>query len=167
MRLSDAGLHQRQTKALYPNHRLPPWLTEDVTRDRSNRLLDLTQAINDHYHSYRNCGQKRKAAENRRQHGGPRSGDAPSWAPDQDTKRNCFDARHPCKYQTYISDSRRARRQNAGKQNANADRNYAGWDQDAKAERHNSTLGHCPRETCVDVHHGSNDEVERRGASPA
>jgi hypothetical protein len=40
MRLSDAGLRQRQTKALYPNHRLPPWLTEDATRDRSNRLLD-------------------------------------------------------------------------------------------------------------------------------
>src|SRR5271154_1998997 len=39
MRLSDAGLHQRQTKALYLNHRLPPWLTEDPTRDRSNRLL--------------------------------------------------------------------------------------------------------------------------------
>ena len=41
MRLSDAGLHQRQTKALYPNHRLPPWLTEDATRDRSNRLLGV------------------------------------------------------------------------------------------------------------------------------
>jgi hypothetical protein len=40
VRLSDAGLHQRQTKALYPDHRLPPWLTEDATRDRSNRLLD-------------------------------------------------------------------------------------------------------------------------------
>src|SRR5580692_3941018 len=39
MRLSDAGLHQRQTKALYPNHRLPPWPNEDATRDRSNRLL--------------------------------------------------------------------------------------------------------------------------------
>jgi uncharacterized protein len=39
MRLSDAGLHQRPTKALNPNHRLPPWLTEDATRDRSNRLL--------------------------------------------------------------------------------------------------------------------------------
>jgi hypothetical protein len=31
MRLSDAGLRQRQTKALYSNHRLPPWLTEDST----------------------------------------------------------------------------------------------------------------------------------------
>src|ERR1700733_6693020 len=41
MRLSDAGLHQRRTKPLYPNHRLPPWLTEDATRDRSNRLLDF------------------------------------------------------------------------------------------------------------------------------
>src|SRR6202034_4315718 len=40
MRLSDAGLRCRQTKLIYPNHRLPPWLTEDATRDRSNRLLD-------------------------------------------------------------------------------------------------------------------------------
>ncbi len=40
MRLSDAGLRQRRTKALYPNHRLPPWLTEAAPRDRSNRLLD-------------------------------------------------------------------------------------------------------------------------------
>ena len=39
MRLSDAGLHRRRTKALYPNHRFPPWPTEDATRDRSNRLL--------------------------------------------------------------------------------------------------------------------------------
>jgi hypothetical protein len=39
MRLSDAGLRQRQTKLIYPNHRLPPWLTKDAARDRSNRLL--------------------------------------------------------------------------------------------------------------------------------
>jgi hypothetical protein len=39
MRLSDAGLHQRQTKALYLNHQPSPWLTEDATRDRSNGLL--------------------------------------------------------------------------------------------------------------------------------
>jgi hypothetical protein len=39
MRLSDAGLRQRQTKLIYPHHRLPPWSTEDATRDRSNRLL--------------------------------------------------------------------------------------------------------------------------------
>jgi hypothetical protein len=25
---------------LYPNHRLPPWFTEDAARDRSNRWLD-------------------------------------------------------------------------------------------------------------------------------
>src|SRR5450631_4223745 len=31
MRLSDAGLRCRQTKLIYPNHRLPPWLTEDST----------------------------------------------------------------------------------------------------------------------------------------
>jgi hypothetical protein len=30
MRLSDAGLRRRQTKLLYPNHRPPPWLTEDA-----------------------------------------------------------------------------------------------------------------------------------------
>jgi hypothetical protein len=40
MRLSDAGLRRRQTKLLYLDHRPPPWLTEDATRDRSNRLLD-------------------------------------------------------------------------------------------------------------------------------
>jgi hypothetical protein len=31
MRLSDAGLRRHQTKLLYPDHRLPPWLTEDAT----------------------------------------------------------------------------------------------------------------------------------------
>src|SRR3984885_12383170 len=40
MRLSDAGLRRRNTKLIYPNHRPPPWLTEDAPRDRSNRLLD-------------------------------------------------------------------------------------------------------------------------------
>ena len=41
MRLSDAGLRRHPTKLIYPNHRLPPGLTEDATRDRSNRLLDV------------------------------------------------------------------------------------------------------------------------------
>src|ERR1700722_11934874 len=42
MRLSDAALHKRQTKALGPNHR--PLLDSPKTlpRDRSNRLLGLT-----------------------------------------------------------------------------------------------------------------------------
>src|ERR1700722_11098452 len=31
MRLSDAGLRRRQRKLIYPDHRLPPWLTEDAT----------------------------------------------------------------------------------------------------------------------------------------
>jgi hypothetical protein len=31
MRLSDAGLRRRKTKLIYPNHRLPPWLTGDAT----------------------------------------------------------------------------------------------------------------------------------------
>jgi hypothetical protein len=34
MRLSDAWLRQRQTKTPYSNHQLPPWLTDDATRDR-------------------------------------------------------------------------------------------------------------------------------------
>ncbi len=46
MRLSDAEVRPRQTEMLDPNHRPPPWLTEDATRDRSNRLLDaLPRAI--------------------------------------------------------------------------------------------------------------------------
>ena len=40
MRLSDAGPRMRQTKLIYPDHQLPPWLTEGETHDRSNRLLD-------------------------------------------------------------------------------------------------------------------------------
>ena len=44
MRLSDAGLRQCQTEAIYPDHRLPPWLTEDATRDRSNRLLEADRS---------------------------------------------------------------------------------------------------------------------------
>jgi hypothetical protein len=31
MRLSDAGLRRRPTKLIYPNHRLPPWLIEAAT----------------------------------------------------------------------------------------------------------------------------------------
>jgi hypothetical protein len=47
MRLSDADA-RRETKVLDPDHRLPPWLTEDATRDRSNRLLDhVAMDIND------------------------------------------------------------------------------------------------------------------------
>ena len=42
MRLSDARYRQRQTKLLYPHHRLHPLLTEAATRDGSNRLLDAT-----------------------------------------------------------------------------------------------------------------------------
>ena len=40
MRLSDARLRRHETKPFCPNHRLPPWLNEDATRDRSNRWLD-------------------------------------------------------------------------------------------------------------------------------
>jgi hypothetical protein len=69
MRLSDAGLRRRQSKLIYPNHRLPPcvkrshfipiidfppWHNEDDTRDRSNRLLDepLRQTL-----PYKNAGE--------------------------------------------------------------------------------------------------------------
>jgi hypothetical protein len=40
------GLRYRQTKALYPNHRSTPWLTEDAPRDRSNRLLGVSDMWN-------------------------------------------------------------------------------------------------------------------------
>jgi hypothetical protein len=39
MRLSDAGLRKRPSRLLYPHHRLPPWINEVGTRDRSNPLL--------------------------------------------------------------------------------------------------------------------------------
>jgi hypothetical protein len=41
MRLSDAGMRQRKTKLIYPNHRPPPWSTEAATRDRSSRMLEV------------------------------------------------------------------------------------------------------------------------------
>jgi hypothetical protein len=50
MRLSDAGLRCRQTKLIHPNHRLPPCLTEDAPRDRSNRLLDTYVPLNGAFH---------------------------------------------------------------------------------------------------------------------
>jgi hypothetical protein len=39
MRLSDAGFRQRQTKQFIQIIQFPLWLTEDATRDRSNRWL--------------------------------------------------------------------------------------------------------------------------------
>jgi hypothetical protein len=41
IRLSDAGLRYRQTKLLYPDHRLPPWLTRRDPRSL-HRLLENT-----------------------------------------------------------------------------------------------------------------------------
>jgi len=41
MRLSDAGLRRPKTKLIYPNHRLPPWLTEDNTPRSLQLLLDV------------------------------------------------------------------------------------------------------------------------------
>ena len=52
MRLSDAGLRQHPTKLIYPNHRLPPWLTEDATPRslepivRRGRLMPSGKATN-------------------------------------------------------------------------------------------------------------------------
>jgi hypothetical protein len=45
MRLSDAALHCRRPELIYLNHRLPPWLTEAATRDRS-KLIAKLQAAN-------------------------------------------------------------------------------------------------------------------------
>jgi hypothetical protein len=44
MRLSDAGMRKRATTLIYCNHRLPPRLTEDVARDRLNRLLEADRS---------------------------------------------------------------------------------------------------------------------------
>lgn len=41
-----------QTKAVYLNHRPSPWLSEAATRDRSNRLLDVSlRSTLGHVHS--------------------------------------------------------------------------------------------------------------------
>jgi hypothetical protein len=50
MRLSDAGLRCRQTKVLYLNHRLPPWLTEAATL----RSLEPIVRSGIHRSSFRN-----------------------------------------------------------------------------------------------------------------
>jgi hypothetical protein len=52
MRLSDAGLRRHEAKLIYPNHRPPPWLTEDATRDRSNRLLDGYADVSKYAHYF-------------------------------------------------------------------------------------------------------------------
>lgn len=39
MRLNDAGVRQHKPKLIYLDHRPPPSVTEDATRDRSNRWL--------------------------------------------------------------------------------------------------------------------------------
>src|ERR1035438_3687126 len=88
MRLSDAGLRQRKTKAVYPDHRLPPWLTEDAPRDRSNRLLDdcakgdfalskIAPSKDSNYYSQRRRDQRAKnnsCAKNHTQNVGPAAG---------------------------------------------------------------------------------------------
>jgi hypothetical protein len=63
MRLSDAGLHWRQTKALYLNHRPPPWPhRRREPRDRSNRWLGiLITAVRSHISNF--CHRYFKAAD--------------------------------------------------------------------------------------------------------
>ena len=43
--LERRGASQRQTKALYPDHRLPPRPSEGASRDRSNRLLGANGSV--------------------------------------------------------------------------------------------------------------------------
>jgi hypothetical protein len=45
MRLSDAGLRRGQTKLIYPNHRLPPRPTEDVSPRSLEPIVRFTRAI--------------------------------------------------------------------------------------------------------------------------
>jgi len=42
--LSDARVRWLKSELIYPDHQLPPWPTEDDTRDRSNRLLGFLTA---------------------------------------------------------------------------------------------------------------------------
>jgi len=61
MRLSDAGLRRRQTKPLYPNHRSPPWPTEDATRRSLEpivRLLLLRRQCLVLLHNLRYCASR-------------------------------------------------------------------------------------------------------------
>jgi uncharacterized protein len=48
MRLSDAGLRRRQTKLIYPNHRLPPATTEDAAPRSLQPIVrsDLARPLN-------------------------------------------------------------------------------------------------------------------------
>ena len=45
MRLSDAGLHQRQTKAVYPDHLFPPWPNEDAAPRSLEPIVRLHAAV--------------------------------------------------------------------------------------------------------------------------
>jgi hypothetical protein len=45
MSFSDAGFRQRRSKALYPNHRLPPWFNENAPRDSLELILDASRNI--------------------------------------------------------------------------------------------------------------------------
>jgi hypothetical protein len=48
MRLSDARLRRRETKVRYPNHRLPPRLTEDATPVIARLLAGFAQFLAKH-----------------------------------------------------------------------------------------------------------------------
>jgi hypothetical protein len=43
--MSDARLRRLKTKLLYPDHRSPPWLTEDATPRSIELLLDVSHRI--------------------------------------------------------------------------------------------------------------------------
>jgi hypothetical protein len=45
MRLSDAGLRWRQTKLIYPDHRLPLWLNEDATPRSLEPIVRSVRAL--------------------------------------------------------------------------------------------------------------------------
>jgi hypothetical protein len=58
MRLSDAGLRQRQTKALNPNHQSPPWLSEDAAPRSLEPLLDERRKITNQQYRYRDLARE-------------------------------------------------------------------------------------------------------------
>lgn len=157
MRLSDAG-PRRQAKAVYPDHQFPPWFTEDATRDRSNRLLGTRATSNE--------GEHRDESDHHTHNihtsniGEPKDNfpDTPGVCVDNHLKRlqtrpnaHDKDCDQPNRWENRVrkfsgEQTREGGSQRVGCRNAN----------ERPSPNKRRSFDHVP-----------NDEVERRGASPA
>src|SRR6202035_3281580 len=152
MRLSDAGLRCRQSKLIYPNHPLPPWLTEDAPRDRSNLMVRLPRDARPEAASQ----QADKLTPERQGRQRPRhSHQRPAISAVHSILRRsqypCADAAAPTK--TPVRPCRQASRRSRADLEAEARRSKGGF---------NRVLPVNPRSTPSSAIKGSNDEVERR-----